>query len=197
MAIPITTIAHEADAFFMSVSKLHEAVRRLATALDDLGVDYAIAGALAANAHGLRTTEDVDVLMTRDGLATFKARWLGRGWVEKFAGSKGMRDAVAGVPIDVLLAGDFPGDGEPKPVVFPDPASVAERGPDGIPVLPLRTLLELKIASGMTAPHRPRDLDDAIRLIRVNALAEDYPVHPYVEARYRELWRLAGVADPD
>src|SRR5687768_16265435 len=97
----ITEVTQRADRFFMKVSQVHEAARRLADTLDALGIPYAIAGALAANSHGhVRTTDDVDVLLTREGLATFKARWLGRGWVEKFAGSKGVRDVVAGVTID-------------------------------------------------------------------------------------------------
>jgi hypothetical protein len=33
-----------------------------------------------------------------------------------------------GVDIDIVLAGSYPGDGKPKPVVFPDPATAAERG---------------------------------------------------------------------
>ena len=57
--------------------------------------------------------------------------------------------------------------------------------------------MELKIASGMTAPHRPRDLDDAIQLIRRNQLPEDWCVEPYVAARYRELWHLAQIEDPE
>ncbi|MDZ4850214.1 MAG: hypothetical protein SGI77_13095 [Pirellulaceae bacterium] len=67
-----------------------------------------------------------------------------------------------------------PGDGAPKPVAFPDPASIPLDEADGYPVLPLTMLLDLKIASGMTAVHRPRDLDDAIQLIRCNQLARDY-----------------------
>jgi len=35
---------------------------------------------------------------------------------------------VCNVSIDVLLTGDYPGDGKPKPVVFPDPAVIATRG---------------------------------------------------------------------
>ena len=77
---------------------------------------------MALNAYGYqRVTTDVDVLLTREGLATFKARHLGRGWVERFPGSKGMRDTEFNVKIDILLTGDFPGDGKPKPVSFPDP----------------------------------------------------------------------------
>lgn len=70
-----------------------------------------------------RVTTDVDVLLNRDGLERFKKVALRRGYVEKFAGSKGVRDTVNSVGIDVLLAGEFPGDGKPKPVAFPDPAA--------------------------------------------------------------------------
>lgn len=182
-------------AFFMKRSPQHEAARRIARALDEAGIPYAIAGAMAVNAHGhRRTTEDVDLLLTRDGLAAFKERWLGRGWVDVFAGSKGMRDTEANVKIDVLISGDYPGDGKPKPVAFPDP-SVAQISTDGYPVLPLRTLIELKLASAMTAPHRMQDYADAMNLIRVNGLPEDFPVDPYVAEKYREMWRNAQVRD--
>jgi hypothetical protein len=149
---------------------------------------------MAVNAHGhRRTTEDVDLLMTREGLAAFKARWLGRGWVNVFPGS-GMRDAIADVKIDVLITGEFPGDGRPKPIAFPDPG-VAEASADGYPVLPLRTLVELKLASAMTAPHRPRDYDDVIQLIRANQLSVEFEVDPYVAEKYREMWQNAQVVE--
>lgn len=196
--IPIGEVTRRADAFFMKVSKVHDAARRITRALDELGIPYAVAGALATNAHGhVRTTDNVDLLLTREGLAAFKARWLGRGWVEKSAGSRGVRDTHGNVVIHVLLAGEYPGDGKPKPVPFPDPAVASEPSADGYTVLPLRTLLELKIASGMTAPHRLQDLDDAIQLIRRNGLPEDWPIHAYVAEKYRELWGLARITDPE
>jgi len=74
----------------------------------------------------------------------------------------------------VLIVGDYPGDGKAKPVSFPIRESVRELRDEGLPYLNLKALLELKIASGMTASHRPRDLDDAIQLIRINALSQDY-----------------------
>ncbi len=184
-----------AGRFFMRQSPQHEAARRISRALDDLGVPYAIAGGMAVNAHGHhRTTEDVDLLMTREGLAAFKARWLGRGWVNRFEGSRGMRDAVVNVKIDVLVTGDFPGDGAPKPVAFPDPG-VAEPSADGYPVVPLRTLIELKLASAMTAAHRLQDYADVIQLIRANHLPADFAVDPYVGEKYAEMWRNAQVDD--
>lgn len=137
----------------------------------------------------------MDLLLTAEGLARFKAAWLGRGWVERFPGWKGMRDAVCDVKVDVLLAGEFPGDGKPKPVVFPDPATLHLETRDGLPVIPLRPLLELKCASGMTTTHRPRDLDDVIQLIRRNNLPKDYAIDPWVQDKYRELWALAQIDD--
>lgn len=193
MRVPLDEVLERAGEFFMGMSPVHEAARRVAKALDDLGIPFAVAGALAANAHGhTRTTADVDLLLTAEGLARFKQTWLGRGWVEKFAGSKGLMDAVTKVKVDVLLAGEFPGD---KPVVFPDPASLELDRAGEWPVLPLRVLVELKLASGMTAAHRPRDLDDVIQLIRVNRLPRDYgeQLDPYVRGKFLELWDAAQV----
>ena len=101
----------------MGDSPVHAALAQLVRRLNELGVPYAVVGAMALNAFGYRrATVDIDVLLTAGGLARFKDAWLGRGYVERFAGSRGVRDTVAGVPIDFLLAGEYPGDGTPKAV---------------------------------------------------------------------------------
>ena len=58
-------------------------------------------------------------------------------------------------------------------------------------------LIELKLASGMTAPHRLKDLADVLELIRALALAESLAgeLNPYVREKYLELWRAAQVTD--
>ena len=177
----------------MGTSDLQAALQRIVAALDADSIPYAIAGALALGEYGYRrTTDDVDVLLTTEGLARFKALHLGRGYVEKFPGSRGLRDTQANVGIDVLLTGDFPGDGKPKPVRFPDPASVAVRG-ERIALLPVAVLVELKLASGMTAPHRLRDLADVLELIRRAPLPAELAdeLDPFVADKYRELWQAA------
>jgi hypothetical protein len=80
--------------------------------------------------------------------------------------------------------------------IAPMHGRVAEEG-GPFPVVSLPRLLELKIASGMTAAHRMRDLDDAMRLIAANELSPDYAseLDPYVRAKYAELWKLAQVQD--
>ena len=81
------------DQFAAGEAPVQKAAKKLARALGDLGIPYAVAGGLAVAANGVeRQTVDVDLLLTVEGLAAFKERWLGLGWVERFQGSKGLRD---------------------------------------------------------------------------------------------------------
>ncbi|MFN7732694.1 MAG: hypothetical protein ACK5OB_12375 [Pirellula sp.] len=194
----ILDVARRADRFFMEASPIHETMRRLSRIFEEMQIPFAIAGAMAANAHGhKRTTADVDILIRAEDLARFKAEYLGRGWVNKFEGSKNFKDAVTSVNVDALIVGNYPGDGLPKPVAFPAPETVAFRNDEGIPFVKLETLLELKLASGMTASHRPRDFDDVIQLIRVNRLPLEFAeqLNPYVAVKFRELWQAAQVVE--
>lgn len=177
----------------MGTSDVHEAVERLCRKLRELGVPYAICGGMAVNAHGhRRETIDVDVLLTADGMRRFKAAALGLGWIERFAGSRGVKDTDRGVPIDILITGGIPGDGTPHGVSFPDPAEAAIELA-GKRYLTLAKLIELKLASGLSAPDRLQDFADVISLIRANALGERFgdALHPYVQPKYRELWGYA------
>jgi len=180
-----------AGRFFMGEADVQKALDKLVRELDAAAIPYAIIGAMALNEFGYqRTTADVDVLLTAEGLAQFKARVLGRGYVEKFPGSRGLRDVEHLVEIDVVLAGAFPGDGKPKPVSFPDPATAARRG-SRVSLLPLATLIELKLASGMTAPHRLKDLADVQELIRIQRLPRTLvdSLNAFVRPKYLELWQ--------
>ncbi len=191
-------VAKRADLFFMEMSPIHETMRRLSKTLREMQIPFAVAGAMAANAHGhKRTTGDVDILIRREDLQRFKDQCIGLGWVDKFEGSRNFRDAITNVNIDTLIVGDYPGDGLPKPVVFPVPESVSESNDESIPIVNLRTLIELKLASGMTAPHRPRDFDDVIQLIRIRALPLDYAkvLNPYVQPKFQELWQAAQISE--
>jgi hypothetical protein len=185
----------QAGRYFMGTADVQLAADRLAGKLEELGIPYAICGGLAVTAHGHpRTTMDVDVLLTAEGLLRFKADALGRGWLERFPGSRGVNDVQHHVPIDILVTGGLPGDGRPGGVAFPDPET-AGVVIGGKRYLQLPLLIELKLASGLSAPDRPRDFDDVIQLIRANALAEDYAaqLHPDVRAKYRELWGYARI----
>jgi len=189
----------EADRFFMGTGKVPQTVRTLAADLDRERIDYALVGAMALNAHGYRReTVDVDVLVHPDGLAAFKDCLVGRGYTEKFQGArKSFRNAQTGVAIEFLTTGEYPGDGKPKPVAFPNPALVATEI-EGVKVVDLPTLINLKLASGMTAPHRRRDLSDIQDLIRTLHLGADFAdrVDPYVRTTFMTLLKELESPDP-
>jgi hypothetical protein len=188
-----------AERFFMKQAPVQQALLKITALLEAAAIPYALIGAMALNEHGYeRVTTDVDLLLTTEGLAEFKRLHSGRGYVDKFPGSRGFRDTEHGVQIDIVIAGEFPGDGKPKPVAFPDPAAVAERGAR-LRVLPLPRLLELKLASGMTAPHRLRDLADVLEVVRRRHLPLDFAeqLAPFVRDKYRELWAAAQGRDPE
>ena len=93
-------------------------------------------------------------------------------------------------PPGFLVSGEFPGDGRPKPVAFPDPAVVSlEIG--GVHFLSLPALLDLKLASGMTNFSRLRDLADVVEFIKVRKLPVEFAeqLNPYVYDKYLELWQ--------
>ena len=114
-----------------------------------------------------------------------------------------MKAAEHGVKIDFLLTGEYPGDGKPKPVAFPDPGVAGiETDPYPYRVLALPRLIELKLASGMTAPHRLHDLADVMSLIRAASIPRDFAgeLHPYVREKFwgctplhRRLLRMGAV----
>lgn len=192
-------VLRAADGFAAGEAGVQQAAEAIARRFHELGIDYAIVGALALGVHGvLRLTVDVDVLIRRDDLSRFKARWLGRGYAEVFAGSKAVRDTEHDVKIDFLLTGEYPGDGKPKPVSFPDPKDVRLAG-QRFAAVSLPALVEMKIASGMTAPHRGQDLVDVQRLARAARLPRDFgaKLHPYVRAKFDEIWQLAQHPEED
>jgi len=133
---------------------VQRAAEKIVGILEREGVPYAVIGALALNEHGhRRVTVDVDLVMREEDLQAFKHRWLGQGYAERVPGTGKLIDTELGVHIDVLSPGRFPGDDKPKPIMFPDPAVTAIRGKP-FALLPIERWIELKLASGMVAPHR-------------------------------------------
>jgi hypothetical protein len=114
----------EGSRFFMKEGDVYETLRALVRRLDGEGLDYAVIGSMALAAHGYRRfTEDVDILLRPETLASFRDRLLGLGYLPAFPDArKTFRDTRTGVKIEVMTTGEYPGDGKPKPVVFPDPA---------------------------------------------------------------------------
>lgn len=181
----------------MQEGEVYETLRRLATRLREEALDYALIGGMALVAHGYRRfTEDVDILMTGETLEAFRERLVGLGYRPAFPGAaKTFRDAETGVKIEVVTSGEYPGDGKPKPVAFPDPRNARfER--DGLWLITLEKLIELKLASGLSAPHRLKDLADVqdliLRLGLPLTLADQ--LDESVRAEYVRMWRAAQSA---
>lgn len=188
----------EGGMFFQGESEVQTSLRRITGRLHELGIDYAVVGGMALFLHGFRRfTEDVDILVTREGLQRLHEALEGSGYRPPFPNSKNLRDTESGVRIEFLITGEFPGDGKAKPVAFPEPERVAAER-DGIRLLNLDALIELKLASGMTGAGRLKDLADVQELIKLLGLPQSYAerLNPYVRECYDELWRSAQ-PDPD
>lgn len=186
------------ERFFMGQAEAQQALYRLTALLEADGIAYVVIGAFALNEYGYRrVTVDVDLVLREEDLQRFKELHLGQGYSERVVGTGKLLDTVHTVNIDVLSTGRFPGDGKPKPIAFPDPATTAIRG-ERFALLPLPRFLELKLASGMTAPHRLQDLADVLNLVRHASIPAglEADLHPWVREKFRELWVAAQGADP-
>lgn len=183
--------------FFMGEGILNETLRRVANDFDKRGIAYNVIGAVALNQHGYRRfTEDIDLLLTREGLDKFRRELVGLGYRPAFEGAtKKFRTIAENVTIEIITAGEFPGDGKPKPVVFPNPQE-SETEVEGIKTVSLEKLVELKLASGMTAPHRLKDLADVQEIIKIKNLTADFAekLNPFVREKFAELQKAVAEA---
>lgn len=195
IASPVLAYA-EGLRFFNGTGMLNDALSRLVRDLERNEIEYAVIGAVALNQHGYhRFTEDIDLLLTRKGLEDFREKLVGRGYRPAFEGAtKKFRTTSENVPVEVITEGEFPGDGLPKPVAFPAPADVCETFA-GVKTVSLEKLIELKIASGISASDRLKDLADVQELIKLKGLDGSFAKHlsEYVRPKFIELW--TGVRD--
>jgi len=124
----------------------------------------------------------VDILLTAEGLAEFRERFLTKHYDLIPGRPRRFVDRMNEVTLDVLVTGLFPGTGRPGPIAFPDPAGVAEVK-DGVRFVDLATLVQLKLAA-----RRHRDFGDVVELIRFNELDESFAerLHPSLRRDFIE-----------
>lgn len=150
---------------------------------------------MALAAHGyVRMTLDVDILLTPEGLACFREKLVGRGYVAELPGSeKSFRDEESNVKIEIITAGEYPGDGLPKPISFPEPKGQTVEE-DDILIINLEKLIELKLASGLSATHRMRDLADVQDLIMTLNLPLELKnnLDESVRLEFQRIWEAAN-----
>jgi hypothetical protein len=178
--------------FFEGKGMLNETLRRLAEDLERHGIEYNVISAVALNLHGYqRFTADIDLLMSKEGLEKFHQALVGLGYRPAFEGArKKFRSAARNVPIEIITTGEYPGDGKPKPISFPDPEEQCVVL-SGVKTVTLEMLINLKLASGMTDPGRLKDLADVQELIKVRGLGASFAesLHPFVREKFLELCR--------
>jgi hypothetical protein len=186
----VSDIYAEGLRYFMGEGQLNNTLTRLSADLKQHGIDYMVIGAVALLAHGYpRFTEDIDLVMTTEGLEKFHEELIGLGYAPSYPGArKRLRSTIDNVTIEVMTSGEYPGDGRPKPVRIPIPASASEEI-DGIKFVTLDKLIELKLASGISAGDRLKDLADVQELIKLKNLDADFAqqLDPYVRAKFIEL----------
>jgi hypothetical protein len=186
--------------YFRGQGSLNNTLTQLTSDLKEHGIDYMVIGAVALLAHGYpRFTEDIDLVLTPKGLETFHRELIGLGYVPAFPGAKKrLRSTKDGIIIEVMTTGEYPGDGKPKPVSIPEP-SAASTEIDGVQVVTFEKLIELKLASGMTAPHRLKDLADVQELIKIRQLQPEFAARldPYVREKFLELYETIKQSPKD
>jgi len=193
--LSVSDIYAEGLRYFMGEGVINKTLSRLSRDLDENGIDYAVIGAVALLAHGYpRFTEDIDLVLTPEGLNALHQKLIELGYVPAFPGArKRLRSSSDNVSIEVMTTGEFPGDGKPKPVAMPDPSSSSFEI-DGIKFVTLEKLIELKLASGLTAPDRLKDLADVQELIKIRGLDESFgsKLDPFVRDKFLELQRAVS-----
>jgi hypothetical protein len=168
----------EIGMFFDGTDAVHQTMKNVAAAFDAAGVQYAIVGGMAVNAHRhSRTTRDVDFLISPDGWLELR-KMIAAGRFQNVPGRpRRFVDPATNISFDILITGGFPGSGQPGPIAYPHPAAVSELI-DDLRVVDLPNLIQLKLAAG-----RYQDFADVVSLIRANLLDESFtlklapPVH--------------------
>lgn len=175
--------------------KVRSAAERVSSALSSGQLPHAISGAVACNAYGhRRATQDVNLLVNVEELHSVCKVLQGGGWKPRYqAARRCWVDSFTQVAVDLLVSGEFPGDGLPKPVSFPRLTNEAEFNwieVGGVRVLGLIELISIKLASSTTAPHRRKDAADVSALIEAQHLPREFVLELHVSVRplFVQLW---------
>jgi len=188
----------EGSMHFEKESAVFRTMREIARRLTALGIPYAVAGGMAMFQHGYRRfTEDVDILVTADGLERSTRSWKVRGTSRRTRAASTRATPIPGSGSSSWLRVSSPVTDCRSRLHFPDPTTVGVEL-NGVVCVRLPTLVELKLASG-TAAWRLKDLGDVQDMIRVLNLRRDLAdqLDPFVRDTYRQLWDQVHAAPPE
>ncbi len=93
--------------FFMGEGILNDTLRRVAKDLENHQIDYSVIGAVALNQHGYRRfTEDINLLLTKEGLESLQKELVGLGYRPAFQGAtKKFRTTEENVTVEINYGG--------------------------------------------------------------------------------------------
>ncbi len=167
-----------------------ETARATARALRGVRVPFCIVGGLAVYEHGYRrSTEDVDVLIEAKEQSPVRRAMNAAGltWNTSRREFVGPGDTA----VHVLFAGERIASSDVR-IRKPSPENVSVI--DGLPVIRLAPLIEMKLAVGLSVIRRThRDLSDVVELIARNRLTKAFASKLHRSLR-REFRRLVEVA---
>ena len=157
-------------------------------ALEVAGIPHAIVGGVAVCLHGYRrNTVDLDLLVRQADQARVRTALEKRGytWSAEQAEFRG----PSGIPVQFLMSGEKAGSSADVLLPDPDAAGVTVEI-EGLAVLDLARLIEIKLACGLGSPRRThRDLADVVELIAVHDLDRSFARHLHKSLRpaFRKL----------
>jgi hypothetical protein len=167
-----------------------ETARRCHKVLQAARLPHALVGGLAVFLHGYqRNTVDVDILIRPEDQAEVKKAFEAAG-LQWDRDESEFRGAEA-VPVHLLIAGQSASDDRSLQIRLPEPdAEAVSNTMEGLSVVSLPRLIELKIASGLGNLRRThRDFADVIELILMHRLSRNFArhLHKAVRSAFRSL----------
>ena len=167
---------------------LWDAALKCHAALEEAAIPHAVIGGVAVCLHGYqRNTVDLDLLVRPEDSADVKAALEKAGFC--WNAEQVEFHAVDGPAVQLVFAGSSAG--RDSGMKLPDPSSAKTIVDiEGLPVITLAKLIEIKIACGSGSLRRThKDFADVVELIAANGLGMSFArfVHKSVRSVFREL----------
>jgi hypothetical protein len=161
--------------------------------LDHSSIPHSLCGGVAVCLHGYqRNTTDVDLIIHAKDAARVKELLL----AESFRWDNEEKEfrSPSGISVPFLMAAERAGKG--TEVKIPEPeGDLNTETLEGLSVVRLSRLIEMKLASGMGSLRRThKDFADVVELIAIRKLDGSFArfLHPSLRPTYRELVRRAA-----
>src|SRR3984957_2716009 len=91
----------EGSMHFDENNQVHKTLKQITSRLNELEIPYAVVGGMAMFAHGFRRfTENVDLLVTQEGMNQIIQNLEGLGYVQPAGTKTKLRDTQTGVRIE-------------------------------------------------------------------------------------------------